>query len=140
MAMKIYTVHLRRNGLDPGRDFVLIPERFNLPAFVLGPVWMVYHRLWLAGFAVLAIHVVLQGLVFLTGFSQSVFLIVSLAIAVILGLCGNDMRRARLKSAGFAEQGVVSGDTYEEAARRYLDSRPGLAAAMVGNIRSGDHT
>ncbi|MBI2584926.1 MAG: DUF2628 domain-containing protein, partial [Rhodospirillales bacterium] len=33
--MRLYSVHLRRHGLDPDRDLVLVKEGFSWPAFLL---------------------------------------------------------------------------------------------------------
>ena len=33
--MRLYSVHLRRHGLDPDRDIVLVKEGFSWPAFFI---------------------------------------------------------------------------------------------------------
>ncbi len=60
--MPTYTVHepLPRKGesaADPER-FVFVRDGFHIWAFVLAPLWLLLHRLWLA----LTIYVVVSGL------------------------------------------------------------------------------
>ena len=44
--MNVYTVHLRRHGLDPDRDLLVVKEGFSWPAFFLSFLWALWHRLW----------------------------------------------------------------------------------------------
>ena len=126
--MKTYTVHLRRHGLDPDRDVVLVKEGFCWPAFFLSILWALWHRLWLAAALILAANIVLGiGIYFLRPdpVTQTA---VALGIAAIIGYLANDYRQARLAQLGYAVDGVVSGLNKEHALRRYLDLEPALAA------------
>ncbi len=126
--MKIYTVHLRRHGLDPDRDLLVVKEGFSWPAFFLSFLWALWHRLWvLAGVIFLVSTAIgLSGLKLqLDPLSQSAL---SLGLAAIVGYLGNDLRRRRLERLGFALADVSSGDAADAALRRYLDAEPALAA------------
>ena len=46
--MRIFTVHLRRHGLDPDHDLIVVKEGFSWPAFFLTGFWALCQRLWLA--------------------------------------------------------------------------------------------
>ena len=126
--MKVYTVHLRRHGLDPDRDLLVVKEGFSWPAFFLSFPWALWHRLWvpaavifLAGTAVTLAGTKLH----LDPLSQSAL---SLGLAAIFGYLGNDLRRRRLERLGYALADVSSGDDADAALRRYLDAEPALAA------------
>lgn len=126
--MKMYTVHLRRHGLDPDRDVVLVKEGFSWPAFFLSILWALWHRLWLAAALIIAANIVLGlGIHFLRPdpLTQAV---VALGVAAIIGYLANDFRQEKLARSGFAVDGVVSGFNREHALRRYLDLAPALAA------------
>ena len=58
--MNTYTVHLRRHGLDPERDVVLVKEGFSWPAFFLSFLWALWHQLWLAAALILAAHIAIS--------------------------------------------------------------------------------
>ncbi|MCH7864817.1 MAG: DUF2628 domain-containing protein [Proteobacteria bacterium] len=128
--MNVYTVHLRRHGLDPDRDLLVVKEGFSWPAFFLSFLWALWHRLWvpaavifLAGAAIGLLGAKLH----LDSLSQWAL---SLGLAAIVGYLGNDLRRRRLDRQGFALADVSSGDDADAALLRYLDSEPALAADL----------
>ena len=45
--MRFYTVHILPGDPDPGDSIVLVEEGFCWPAFLLSPLWALWHRLWL---------------------------------------------------------------------------------------------
>src|SRR3984893_6090975 len=63
--MSVYTVHIppstRRGSASGPERFVFVRDGFSFWAFLLVPLWMLWHRLWLVfvGYCVLAIA--LQG-------------------------------------------------------------------------------
>ena len=128
--MNVYTIHLRRHGLDPDRDLLVVKEGFSWPAFFLSFLWALWHRLWvpaavifLAGAAIGLLGAKLH----LDSLSQWAL---SLGLAVIVGYLGNDLRRRLLDRQGFALADVSSGDDADAALRRYLDAEPALAADL----------
>ena len=128
--MRHYTVHLRRHGLDPDRDIVLVKEGFSWPAFLFSFLWALRHRLWLASAAIfLAVAAVNAAIYWLRPdvLSQAVL---SLGLGVIIGYLGNDLRRRKLTHQGFAFAGAVSGADPDQALRRYLDNQPALAVDL----------
>ncbi len=127
--MRLYTVHVRRHGPDADSDLVLIKEGFCWPAFFLGPLWALWHRLWLAALVLLVADLGLSGtalLLRLDGLSQGA---VSVGFAAIVGFVANDFRRRRLERRHFT-LAVVSAAGREAAERRFLDGEPELAAEL----------
>ena len=128
--MRHYTVHLRRHGLDPDRDLVLVKEGFSWPAFFFSVLWALWHRLWLVA-----------GLFFLVQVAVSLVLAVwtpdpvsatavSVGAALIVAYVANDLRRWTLGRRGFVETAVVAADGRDGAERRFLDDEPALAADL----------
>ena len=128
--MRHYTVHLRRHGLDPDSDLVLVKEGFSWPAFLFSVLWALSQRLWLVA-----------GLFFLVQVAMSLVLAlwtpdlvsaaaVSTGAALILAYAANDLRRWTLSRRGFVETGVVAADGRDGAERRFLDGEPALAADL----------
>lgn len=131
--MRVWTVHAEpppAAGADavapaPG-GVVLVPEGFAWLAFLFGPVWLAWHRLWLwAGLYLLA--VVALGLLLPAGVAVPA----EFALQFLLGAHGHDLRRRRLARRGLVETGVVAGSDLDSATARLLDHQPGLAARMV---------
>jgi hypothetical protein len=120
-------VHLRRHGLDPDRDLVLVKEGFSWPAFFFAFLWAVWHRLWVAALVFALAELVLNAAMFFAAPNPPAHLALSLALAAVIGHVANDFRRKKLDAQGFAFAGVVTGDDDDTALRRFLESEPVLA-------------
>ncbi len=128
--MKFYAVHLRRHGLDPDRDVVMVKEGFSWPAFLLSFVWALWHRLWLAAALFGLAHAAISLGIYLAHPDPVSQAVVSLGLAAIIGYLAADIRQHKLARQGFAFAGVVGGKDIDQAYRRFLDSEPALAADL----------
>ena len=133
--MRLYTVHLRRHGLDPHRDLVLVKEGFCWPAFLVSVFWALWHRLWLAALILLALQAGLGLIVVVLGPDPLSEAVLALGLALVVGFVAGDLRRWTLGRQGFVLASVVQGIDRETAERRYLDSEPSLAAEMAWECR-----
>lgn len=122
--MAVYTVHqppLRKGETTPDPDrFALVRDGFYFWAFLFGPLWMAWRRLWL----VLVLYVVLLigidvGLRLVGGTALMRF-VVMFAIALLVGLEAATLRRWTLNRRGWKNVGVVVGDDPEAAERRFF--------------------
>ena len=130
--MRFYTVHVRptRPLADP--DAVLVKEGFSWPAFLFGPLWSLWHRLWLGTLfwfigalsLSLVVDVLAPGDV-----GQGV---TGLLYALATGLHANDVRRWTLGRAGYRLDDVVAGRGMAEAERRWLDRMAAPRATVLG--------
>ena len=124
--MSVYTVH--QPPLDSGAAatepyrFVFVRDGFSWWAFLLTPLWMLRHRLWLA----LAIYVLVSAAldVGLRALGASVFVLVlaGLLISLLAGLEAGTLRRSKLARRHWRNIGVVTGDDVEDAERRFFDA------------------
>jgi hypothetical protein len=126
--MQLYSVHVRRHGLDPDRDLVLVKEGFSWPAFFLSFLWALWQRLWLAAAVIFAAHAAVGGAAVALGANPLAEAALSLGLAAVVGYLANDLRRRKLAKQGFVFAGVVAADDADAALKRYLDSDPALAA------------
>jgi len=124
--MSVYTVHQPPLGAadaagDPHR-LVFVRDGFSWWAFLLTPLWMLRHRLWL----VLAIYLLISASVdvALRALGASVFtiVIVGLLISFLVGLEAGTLRRFKLARRNWRNVGVVTGDDLEDAERRFFDA------------------
>ncbi|MBV9970044.1 MAG: DUF2628 domain-containing protein [Xanthobacteraceae bacterium] len=108
--------------VDHAARFVFLRERFSWGAFLLGPLWMIWRRLWL----VLLIYLVAIGLLYYglqrLGIPQSVQLVVNILVALLIGIEAPGLRRWTLLRRGWRERGVVVADDLEMAERRFFDA------------------
>ena len=123
--------HLRRQGLDPDRDIMLVKEGFCWPALLFSVLWALWCRLWWVALGFLVIEMVLSGAMALLGLDPVSEVAISVGFAVIVGFVANDLRRWTLRRQGFVEVAVVTADDRDSAERRYYDQNPRLAAELA---------
>jgi hypothetical protein len=131
--MAVYTVHeppLKRyeSSTAPER-FAFVRDGFSFWAFLLAPLWMLRHWLWL----VLVGYVVLVGgLAFglhALHTSGPVRAVVAFLLALLVGFEAGTLRRFALGRRGWSNVGVVVGDDRETAEHRFFD-------VWTNNVRS----
>jgi len=127
--MPVYTVHEPPRKSDERDDdtlahtarFVFVRDGFHFWAFLLAPLWMLRHRMWLEfifyALIVAAITFALRRL----GVAEMAGGWVALLIAVLVGIEASSLRRWKLSRRGFDNLGVVVGDRLEEVERRFFD-------------------
>jgi hypothetical protein len=122
--MAVYTIHqppLRKGETSPDPDrFVLVRDGFYFWAFVFGPIWMIWRRLWLT----LVLYIVaITGLEIglrVLGVGAPMRMLVMLAVALLVGLEAATLQRWTLGRRGWKNVGVVVGDDVESAERRFF--------------------
>ncbi len=131
--MRVYTVHLRRHGLIPDQDLVLVREGFSFWAFLFTFVWALWHCMW---WTALGLFIVMMaaglGAETLLGSGLGSFA-VTLALALAIGYLAGDLRCRDLQARGFAEVGVVAAPDADAALFRFLDQQPALARDILGS-------
>jgi hypothetical protein len=122
--MAVYTVHqppLRQGETAPDPDrFALVRDGFYFWAFLLGPIWMIWRRLWLVAVLYVA---ALIGVVFALRYSGAnnwMQSLVTFAVMILVGLEAGTLRRWTLARRGWKNVGVVVGDDVESAERRFF--------------------
>jgi hypothetical protein len=124
--MAIYTVHeppLKRYEatVNPER-FQFVRDGFSFWAFVLAPLWMLRHRMWLVLLGYLVLMVLVEVAMQLVGASVTARTIVGLLVSLLVGIEAGTLRRFTLGRRRFDPVGLVAGDDLEAAERRFFDS------------------
>jgi hypothetical protein len=122
--MPTYTVHAAppRAGettSDPQR-FVFVRDGFHVWAFLLAPLWLLAHRLWLALLGYVAASALLGGLFYGLGAPDWLKFLGSLLAALLIGFEAASLRRWTLERRGWRTLGFVVGDDEENAERRFF--------------------
>lgn len=141
--MAVYTVHepppRGAAAPDPER-FVFVRDGFSFWAVLLGPLWMLRHRMWLVTIGYLLVVGLIGWALRQEQASTAVALCVDALLALLIGFEAPTLRRFTLAREGFANVGVVVGDDLELAERRFFDAwisaRSG-GAAPGGSPASG---
>jgi hypothetical protein len=124
--MSVYTVHAPppRRGeheSDPTR-FAFVRDGFSFWAFLLAPLWMLRHRLWLVFFGYLAVAAATQVALIALGVPDGVKIAVGLLLALLVGFEAASLRRWTLTRRGWTNFGVTVADGLEGAERRFFDA------------------
>jgi hypothetical protein len=124
--MAVYTVHeppLKAEQLDPDPErFVFVRDGFAFWAFVLTPLWMLRHRLWLVLVIYLIVLTALQIVLNTVGASTGVAITVSALLSLLIGFEAATLRRFTLARRRWINVGIVVGDDLEAAERRFYDA------------------
>ena len=145
--MAVYTVHEppQRAGASSAPEperFIFVRDAFSFWALLLGPLWMLRHRMWLVLLGYMVVVAALSVVVHLHG-TAAVGTIVSALLALLVGFEAGTLRRFSLARRGYRNIGIVVGDDLELAERRFFDSwiskdsRAGTAKPASGAPNGG---
>ena len=108
----------RREEIEQAR---LIPEHFAWGAFLLTGLWLLGKRLWLATLLFVLFWGVLIWLNSRFGLHASALSLIYWAVALFLGIEGNNLVIRKLTRQGWRVSDVVEARTLAEAERRYFE-------------------
>jgi hypothetical protein len=123
--MPVYTVHAPVADGTEARSvadrFVFVRDGFHFWAFVFGPLWLLWHRLWLVllGYVV----VMIAGAVALSRLpaGAGTRFTVTLLIALLMGFEAASLWRWTLSRRKWRQLDIVVADDEETAERRFFD-------------------
>jgi Protein of unknown function (DUF2628) len=123
--MSVYTVYIppstAKTSASAPERFVFVRDGFSFWAFLLAPVWMLWHRLWLVFVAYCILAAALQAGLQTLGVSFGTRLAAGALLALLVGLEAASLRRFTLARRGFMNAGLVVGDDIESAEQRFFD-------------------
>jgi hypothetical protein len=121
--MPVYTVHAPSAlALREDADkFVFLRDGFHFWAMLLGPFWLLWHRLWLVLLGYLAASAALGGAMALLGAPSNARFLVFLLLAVLMGLEAATLRRWSYSRGKWQLIDFVVADDEEGAERRFFD-------------------
>jgi hypothetical protein len=123
--MTVFTVHQpsprkRETVADPDR-YVFVRDGFYFWAFLLGPLWMLWRRLWLVLVIYLAVLAAIQAGFWVLGVSGIVKFAVAVLIAILVGCEAGTLRRWSLRRR-WSNVGLVVAPNQEVAEHRFFES------------------
>jgi len=105
-----------------------VRDGFHFFAFLVAPLWLVWHRLWIEALVAVALMLGLSALGTLPEFGAAAS-VLSLLLAIGVGLEGPALRIATLRRRGWREWGVVDAENRAEAEIRHLAAMAEYAEA-----------
>jgi hypothetical protein len=123
--MAVYTVHqapARSSAAATAERFVFVRDSFSWWAFLLAPLWMLCHRMWLILLGYVVVCGVIEAALVKFGASHAAIALVGLLISLLVGLEASTLRRFALRRRGWSNVGIISGHDLEDAERRFFDA------------------
>jgi Protein of unknown function (DUF2628) len=123
--MAVYTVHEPppkrfEQTSDPER-FAFVRDGFSFSAFVFGPLWMLWHRMWLALVGYVGVSAALELVFSLLSTTAAPRLVAGFLLAILVGIESATLRRFTLGRRRWTNLGVIVADDLEAAERRFFD-------------------
>jgi hypothetical protein len=122
--MSVYTVHQpppRRGEAAPDpQRIVFVRDGFHVWAFLLGPLWMLYRRLWLVTVLYLVLTAAIEFALWAAKAGALLQIVAGLLLALLVGLEAGTLRRWTYRRRGWKDLGLVVGDDREAAERRFF--------------------
>ncbi|WP_041344628.1 DUF2628 domain-containing protein [Nitrobacter winogradskyi] len=131
--MSVYTVHAPPADGPDGRgatdNFVFVRDGFSFGAFVLGPIWLLYRRLWLVLAGYLVLSIAMEVVMTLLRVGAGTRVAAMAVVAVLMGLEAASLRRWTLSRRKWRPLDVVVADDQEAAERRFFDRWQAMRSA-----------
>jgi hypothetical protein len=119
MAIYVVMEPSAANAVEAAERAVLIRDGFAFLAFLVPPLWLLWHRLWIEAALAFAAGVGLTAL----GETAGLGLLgaaLSLLVSIYVGMEGPALRINALRRRGWRDRGVVEAANAREAEIRYL--------------------
>jgi hypothetical protein len=122
--MPVYTLHAPTadNADIAATDrFAFVRDGFRFWAALLGPLWLAWHRLWLALIGWIVVMIAIEvGLARLGAGGTAIFF-TNVLIALLMGFEASSIRRWTLSRRNWRQLDIVVADSEEAAERRFFD-------------------
>ncbi len=102
-----------------GRDAAYVRDGFHVWAFLLGPIWLLWNRLWIEALLVFAAMLVVSVATSMGGAPQAAAWL-SLLMSVFVGLEGPALRLVAYRRRGWIDAGIVIADNADDAEIRHV--------------------
>jgi hypothetical protein len=122
--MPVFTVHAPVAGgadLATTDKFAFVRDGFHFWAMVASPLWLLWHRLWLALIGWIAVNVAIWFGLDALGVDSGTILLADVLIAVLMGLEAASLQRWTLSRRKWRQLDIVVADDEEAAERRFFE-------------------
>ncbi len=122
--MPVYTVHAPiadNAGIAATDRFAFVRDGFHFWAALLGPLWLAWHRLWLALIGWIIVMIAIEVGMARLGASGTAMFFTNVLIALLTGFEAASIRRWTLSRRNWRQLDIVVAEDEESAERRFFD-------------------
>ncbi len=130
--MKLYSALIKKNKEGKIADIVLLKEGFSFFAFLFGPFWFLYHKMWQEFLLLLAVNIAFAIFAEITSSGDKIFLEIALAFAVALN--ATHWFCEHLKKRNYEFIGLIFGSNFANAKLRFVQNLSADISAFDDSI------
>jgi uncharacterized protein DUF2628 len=122
--MPVYTVHAppaSNAGFRETDRFAFVRDGFHFWAALLGPLWLAWHRQWLALFGWIVLMIAVDVAMLRLGVGGGPIFWVDVLLALLTGFEAASLRRWTYSRRNWRQLDIVVADDEEAAERRFFD-------------------
>jgi hypothetical protein len=122
--MPVYTVHAplaTAVGVRATDRFTFVRDGFHVWAMLLGPLWLIWHRLWLALLGWVVVITAVELATRALGAGAAAVWTADVLVALLMGLEAASLQRWTLSRRNWRQLDIVVADDEEAAERRFFD-------------------
>jgi hypothetical protein len=122
--MPVYTVHAPiadNAGIAATDRFAFVRDGFHFWAALFGPLWLAWHRLWLALIGWIIVMIAIEVGMARLGASGTAMFFTNVLIALLTGFEAASIRRWTLSRRNWRQLDIVVAEDEESAERRFFD-------------------
>lgn len=135
--MRFYTVHAPpASASQSGGEPVFVSDGFSWSAVAFGPLWFIFHRLWLALIGWILIVTALVSSSLMLGLSATAAICIHYLLLLLLGWEAASLRRYGLARRGYTMIDVAAGGNADEAALVHFSRQQKRPDAFQPRIQS----
>jgi hypothetical protein len=113
--MKAFTIYTSTKDKN---DIIVLREGFCIEAFIFGPLWALYKKMWLIGIATIALHGILYNL---TGYIPSFMIdFIGNLVLLLYGFFAVDLMSYKLCKNSYNLEDIIIANSQEEAEINFL--------------------
>jgi hypothetical protein len=134
--MPVYTVHAPitvNADLRATDRFNFVRDGFHVWAALLGPIWLVWHRLWLALIGWIVFTLVMEVALVRLGAGPVAIFAADGLVALLMGFEAASLQRWTLSRRNWRQLDIVVADDEESAERRFFDRWTAKQRALVND-------
>jgi hypothetical protein len=139
--MPVYTVHApvaANTGLRATDRFAFVRDGFHFWAAVFGPLWLIWHRLWLALLGWIIVMLAVDIGLGRFGAGGTAIFLANVLIALLMGFEAASLERWTLSRRNWRQLDIVVADDEEAAERRFFDRWTAKQRALINDQTAVD--
>jgi len=124
--MRMFSIYLRRQGLDYDKDIAVVKEGFSWPGFLFFTLWAISKGMWRTAVIILIVETGILYSLNAVAVTENNLGLIIVTLTWAKGLFANDLYRMKLECQGFEIENVSVAKNGDEALISVLVDNNGI--------------